>query len=99
MALIARLREIRGDVIRIGRPLVILEVAAHASRTGEVVVVVDVAVCALPGRHGVPATQWKSNRRVVEGRVEPGVGAVASRAIRGECGRPMAWVRSGFEIC
>jgi len=98
MALIARLREARGDVIGISRPLVVLEVAAHASRTGEVVVVVDVAVCALPRRHGVPATQRKSNRRVVEGRVEPRVSTVAGRAIRGERGGHMAWVRSGFEI-
>jgi len=53
VALVACLREVRGDVTRIRRSLVILQVARHASRAGEVVVVVDVAVGTLPRRHRV----------------------------------------------
>ena len=53
MALLAGLGEIRHHVIRIRRPLVVLQVARHASRVGQVVVVVDVAVGALPRRHRV----------------------------------------------
>lgn len=36
---------------------------------------------------------------MVEVGVQPGVGAVASRAIGRECGRHMAGIRGGFEIC
>lgn len=40
---VALLRESRGDVIRIGRALKILQVTAHAGRAGEVIVVVYMA--------------------------------------------------------
>ena len=61
MALITSLREIRGHVVGIRGPLVVLEVAADTSRAGEVVVVVDVAIGADPGRHSVPTAQRKSD--------------------------------------
>jgi len=52
VALLTGLRESRTDVVRIGRALEILQVAACASRVraGQVVVVVDVALRALHGR-------------------------------------------------
>jgi len=53
MALLAGLREIRGHVVRVGRSLVILQVATHANSGRDVVVVVNVAVRALPRRHRV----------------------------------------------
>jgi hypothetical protein len=47
------LRESRSHVIRIRRSLVVLQMAGNASGAFELVVVVDVAVCTLPWRHGV----------------------------------------------
>ena len=53
MALLAGLRETRGDVVGIRGPLEILQVAADARRGVESVVVVDVAIGTLPWRHCV----------------------------------------------
>lgn len=44
MALIAGLREIPGHMVRVGRALKVLQVAGHARRTGQVVIVVDMAI-------------------------------------------------------
>jgi len=99
VALIASLRKICRQVVGIGRSLIVLQVAAYTSCTRQVVVVVDVAVGALPRRYGVASAQRKSNRRVVEARVKPRIGAMASRAIRREGGLHMAWIRGRFKIC
>lgn len=71
-------------MIRIIRVLKILQMAAHASRLGQVVVVVDMAIHAGPGRHGVHASERKSCRRVIELGVEPVVGRMAGLAGGGE---------------
>ena len=55
MALLAGLREGGRHVVGIGGSLIILQMAGNAGRAGEVVIVVDVAVGAQPGRHGVAA--------------------------------------------
>ena len=60
MALIAALREVRRHVIGIRRALVILQVAGDASGAREVVIVVDVAIGALPRRNRVHAGQRES---------------------------------------
>ena len=53
MALLASLGEARGDVVGIRGSLEILQVAADACRGVDRVVVVDVAIGTLPGRHCV----------------------------------------------
>lgn len=55
VALFATLREIRGHVVRIRRSLVILQMTAHASGSGEAEIVGDVAIGALPRRYCVHA--------------------------------------------
>ena len=53
-------------MVRIGRALEIVEVARHASRAREVVVIVGMAIGALARRHGVRSGQRESGGRVIE---------------------------------
>ena len=53
VALIATLGEIRRHVVRIRRPLIVLQMATHAGASGQVVVVGDVAISALTRWHGM----------------------------------------------
>jgi hypothetical protein len=71
VASLAGLRESTGHVVRIGRALEVLEVARHASRAGEVVVVVGMAVRALARRHGMRPSQRESGGRVIELAIRP----------------------------
>lgn len=80
MALLARLREVGSDVIRIRGSLIILQVATHTGGAAEVVVVIDVAVGADAGRNGMAAAKRKSNRAVIESGVQPRIRAVAGVA-------------------
>src|SRR5271157_3631695 len=66
VALITALRKVRRDVIGIRGSLVILQVAADAGRGGEVVVVVDVAIGALPRWNCVHAGQGESCEGVIK---------------------------------
>lgn len=86
MAEITTLREGGGNVIRICGRLIILQMAIHASRADEVVIVVDMAIGALPGRHGVAGAEGKSDRAVIELGVQPVVSSVATIAGGGEIG-------------
>jgi hypothetical protein len=66
VALIARLGETRGDVVRIGRPLIVLQMATDAGRRAQFVVVIYVAIGALPRWHGVQAGKREGRGIVVE---------------------------------
>lgn len=84
VALEAIRREIGSHVVRVRRALKILQVARQASRGGQVVVVIRVAIRALPRRHSVPARQQKPCGRVVKFSVEPVIAGVACVACRRE---------------
>lgn len=56
MALLTGLRESGGHMVGIRRSLIILQMTGDARRAGEVVIVVNVAVGAETGRHGVAAS-------------------------------------------
>jgi hydrogenase maturation factor len=84
VALLTSLREIRRDVIRIRRALKVLQVAGHAGRTRQVVVVIDVAIGALTRRHGMQSRQCKSGSRVIELAIGPSHSVVTLQTSRGE---------------
>jgi len=71
VALIAGLGKVRGDVVRIGRTLIVLQMTTGAGRGRQVVVVVYVAIGALPRRYGVQAGKRESCGVVVERSVRP----------------------------
>jgi len=72
VALLASLREVRSRVIGIRRALVILQMAGDASRTAQIVVVVDVTLGTLPRRNSMRPGQRKAGGGMVEFRVQPG---------------------------
>ena len=86
MAKITGLREGGGDVIRVSGRLIILQMAIHAGRTGEIVIVVDMAIGALPRRYSVTGGQGKSDGAVIELGVQPVVGSVTTVAGCGKVG-------------
>ncbi len=87
VALLAGLREVRRRVVRIGRALVVLQVARDAGRRGDVVVVADVAVGTESWWHGVQASQSEARARMVELAIGPQIGVVALFAGQGESRR------------
>src|SRR5437764_4769801 len=72
--------------------------AIHASRAGEVVVVVDMAIGALARRDGVAGGQGKSDRAVIELGVQPVVSSVATIAGGGKVGRDVVGAPGCLEI-
>ena len=80
VALLASLGEVRRRVVRVRRALIILQVARDARRVGNVVVVVDMAICALSWRDGVHSRQGEGRLRVVKRSRLPCRGAMANLA-------------------
>src|SRR5690348_10902226 len=97
MALLARSRE--PGVRHRGYGVVeIILVAADAGRTGDVEIVVDVAIRTLPRGNRVCTRQRKPRFRVIESRRLPGCGGVAGFASLRESPAHMVRVRGSLEI-
>jgi len=82
VALLAGLRESARHVVGALCALVIREMACHAGRRAEGVVIVDMAVQADSRRIRVRVSKWESHARVVEFRIDPGACAVTQFATR-----------------
>ena len=98
VALIAGLREVGRHVVRIGRALVILQMAGHAGCAVQAVVIVDVAIGAGPRRNCVHAGQRESSRAVVESRARPVRSAVALIAGLWKARRDVVRIRRALVI-
>jgi hypothetical protein len=83
-------------VIRIGRALVILQMAAHAGRAGQVVVSVDVAIGAL--QLGMCSRDGETHRSVIEARRLPRSRAVAVLASLRESKRDVIRIGSFAKV-
>ena len=81
MARFASLRKSASHVVGVRGVLEILQVARNASRSGEVVVVIDVAIGACPRRNRVRSGQCEVHQRVIEGGWCPGHRGVALSAV------------------
>ena len=77
MALLTGLRKAGLHVVRVRGALIVLQVARHAGGHRDVVIVVDVAVDALPRWDGVRPRQRETRARVVETCSRPGRCVVA----------------------
>lgn len=77
-------REMRGGVVRVRRPVVVGRMARIAKGSGDVVVVVDVTIRALPRRHSMESSQRPARLRVVEGAIHPVNGVMTHLA---SCGK------------
>lgn len=98
MALLARLRKVLRDVIRIGRALEISQVARGASRGRQIVVIVDMAIDALTGRDRVHPRQRETGGVVVKRGAEPRRRAMALLAGLWEACRHMVRIGRALEI-
>ena len=87
VALFATLREIRRHVVRICRPLIVLQMTTHAGSSGQVVVVVGMAVRALTRWHCMHPGQGEVRQAVVKRRVRPRSRVVALGAGLGKASR------------
>src|SRR5215471_10359192 len=98
MALLASLREVRRYMVGIGSSLEILQVTGDASGGTQVVVVIDVAIGALPRRNSVHSGERKPGAVVVELRVCPVAGAMALLASLREVRSHVVRIGSALEI-
>ncbi len=99
VAILAGGREVGLHVIYGRQRIVVIGlVTRDAGRVGDVVVIVDVTIGALPRRRGVCAHQRKSGLRVIKARRLPGRGRVADVASLREVPLHVIRIRSSVEI-
>ena len=98
VALRAVRREVRRYVVRIRSALEIFEVAVYASRAGQVVVIVDVAIGALARRHRMSTAQRESHRIVIELGIHPVIAGMAGIAVGGEFSANVIGIGGGLKI-
>jgi len=71
VALIACLREAGRNVVRVCGSLIVLQMARHAGRARQGVIIVDMAIDALTRWNRVQAGQGEPGTVVIEGRICP----------------------------
>ncbi len=98
VALLTSLRDSAGNVVRVFSALVIRQVAAHAGRGRDVVIVVDVAVRANPRRIGVRIRQRKAHCKVIERRRLPRDSRVALLTSLRKTSRDVIRVCRGLKV-
>ena len=96
MALIASLWKARLHVIRVGRALEVCQVALRARSTGQLVIIVRMALRTL--QRGVRTRQGKPGGRVVKGGGRPGSCGVALRASLREARRRVRRIVGRIEV-
>ena len=96
VALVAGLRESRGDMVRIGSPLEIFQVALRARAARKAVVIVHVALRA--GQGSVRSCQCKSRGRVIERCRRPVRRAMARLAGLRESSRRVRRIARALEV-
>lgn len=95
---LAGLRKAQLHVIRIGRALIVLQVARNARRVRDVEIVVNVTIRALAWWNRVHASQREAGRRVVEIHVDPVVEYMALLAVCRESSAHMTRVARVLEV-
>ena len=85
-------------MIRVRCALKVGHMASHAGRAVQGVVVIDVAIGTLTRWHGVQTGQREPGAVVIEGRIQPGRGAVARLASLREVPRDVIRVRCALEV-
>ena len=96
VALLASLRDVRGNVIRTRRALEILKVAVYAGCAGQVVIVINVALGAL--QRSMRTGQRESRIVVIERCLRPRRCVVALLAGLREARTHVVWIRGALEI-
>jgi len=71
VALIACLGEAGRNVIGVCGPLIVLQMTRNAGRARQGVVIVDMAISALPRWRRVQSGEWEACTVVIEGRICP----------------------------
>ena len=90
--------EVAGNVVGVCRGLKIFQMASRTRGSAQVVIVVDVAVCAFTRGHRMSTGQQETSRGVIKLSVEPIVSAVAALARGGKFGADVTGIVGRLKI-